>query len=197
MFALPKRPYISLPKMGERAMLKHFEHHVELVRTLNTLIDGKEQKIIERVIEDSEDALLTVASLAWAHDFYWSSMNPTRRKAPTSFIEKVEEDFHTFENMTTKFVEAAATTLGSGFVWLIEHNEKLSILKTTNADVPLRDGKKALLTLDCWEHAYMADFGHNRIAYARHFVDKLADQGDAPFASLSGFRELSGHLGHQ
>jgi Fe-Mn family superoxide dismutase len=60
-------------------------------------------------------------------------------------------------------------------VWLIVNREKLEIEVTSNAETPLTDGKKPLITLDLWEHAYYLDFQNRRAEYVASWLDKLVD----------------------
>jgi Fe-Mn family superoxide dismutase len=60
-------------------------------------------------------------------------------------------------------------------VWLIVNREKLEIAVTSNADTPLTDGKKSLITLDLWEHTYYLDFQNRRADYVASWLDKLVD----------------------
>jgi len=92
-----------------------------------------------------------------------------------TFCEKVEKDFGSFGEMETSFLEAAVTLHGSGFVWLVEHNNTLSVMKTKASEVPLTTGRKPLIGIDLWEHAYLPDFGFDRVRYVVHFLDKLVD----------------------
>ena len=45
----------------------------------------------------------------------------------------------------------------------------LSIEAASNAGTPLKEGKKALLTCDVWEHAYYIDYRNARAKYVEAF----------------------------
>src|SRR5699024_9568128 len=42
----------------------------------------------------------------------------------------------------------------SGWAWLVLDNGEIDIMSTPNQDSPIMEGKKPLLGLDVWEHAY-------------------------------------------
>ena len=52
---------------------------------------------------------------------------------------------------------------------------KLAVTKTGNADLPMKHGQKALLTIDVWEHAYYIDFRNLRPKYISTFLESLAN----------------------
>src|SRR5664279_1756288 len=57
-----------------------------------------------------------------------------------------------------------------GWAWLVKNSEgALAIEQTSNAATPLEDGKKPLLTVDVWEHAYYIDYRNARPAYLEAF----------------------------
>jgi Fe-Mn family superoxide dismutase len=66
--------------------------------------------------------------------------------------------------------QAAITQFGSGWAWLVKNSDgSLTVEQTSNAATPLKDGKKPLLTVDVWEHAYYIDYRNARPAYLEAF----------------------------
>jgi len=73
------------------------------------------------------------------------------------------------------FTQAGITQFGSGWAWLVLDGGKLKVTKTPNADLPMKHGQKALLTMDVWEHAYYIDYRNARPKYIETFLTKLAN----------------------
>jgi Fe-Mn family superoxide dismutase len=62
---------------------------------------------------------------------------------------------------------------GSGWAWLVSDGKGLSVVSTSNAEVPFTKGSTPLLTIDVWEHAYYVDYQNRRPDYLQAVIDKL------------------------
>ena len=159
------------------------KHHKAYVDNLNKLVDGTElaNKSLEEVIQiafgDSAKAgIFNNAAQVWNHSFFWNCLKPAGGGAPTGALAaKIEEDFGSFEKFKEEFSTAAATQFGSGWAWLVDDGGTLKVMKTPNAENPLAHGKKALLTIDVWEHAYYIDFKNARPGFIKNFLDNLVN----------------------
>ena len=70
------------------------------------------------------------------------------------------------------FGKAGVGRFGSGWAWLVDTGGKLSIESTPNQDNPMMDGKKAILGLDVWEHAYYLKYQNRRPDYISCLVER-------------------------
>ena len=52
---------------------------------------------------------------------------------------------------------------------------KLKVVKSANADTPLTQGLRPLLTIDVWEHAYYLDYQNKRADHVNALIDKLVN----------------------
>ena len=103
-------------------------------------------------------------------------MKPNGGGQPTGDLAAaIQRDFGGFDKFAEAFSNAAATQFGSGWAWLVLDNGKLAVTKTGNADLPMKHGQKALLTLDVWEHAYYIDHRNARPKYIETFLKSLVN----------------------
>ena len=178
-FELPELPYAkdALPGVSAETLdYHHGKHHNAYVTTLNGLIDGTDHadKSLEEIILAADAGpLFNNSAQVWNHSFFWNCMSPTGGGAPTGEVgDAINSAFGSYDAFATEFAEAAKTQFGSGWAWLVDD---LKIMKTANADLPLKHGVKALLTLDVWEHAYYIDYRNARPDHIKNFLDKLAN----------------------
>jgi Fe-Mn family superoxide dismutase len=179
-FELPPLPYAQdalAPHISAETLEYHYgKHHQTYVTNLNKLIDGTgdADKSLEEIILKADGGLFNNAAQVWNHTFYWSSMKPGGGGAPDDEVaEKVNSAFGSYDTFREKFAEAATTQFGSGWAWLIDDGGTLDIVKTANADLPLKHSQKALLTIDVWEHAYYIDYRNARPNYINTYLDHL------------------------
>ncbi len=179
-FELPPLPYAKdalAPHISEETLEYHYgKHHQTYVTNLNKMVEGTdfENSSLEEVIMGSEAAVFNNSAQVWNHTFYWSCMAPDGGGAPTGEVaEAINSAFGSYDTFVEKFKEAATTQFGSGWAWLVDAGSGLEIMKTANADLPMKHNAKALLTIDVWEHAYYIDFRNARPNYISTFVDSL------------------------
>ncbi|MDI1444117.1 superoxide dismutase [Polyangium sp. 6x1] len=181
-FTLPDLPYAKdalQPHISAETLeYHHGKHHNAYVTNLNKLIDGKPEASLslEEIILRSDGGIFNNAAQVWNHTFYWHSMKPNGGGEPTGdLLDAIKRDFGSFEKFKEEFSTAAATQFGSGWAWLVQKDGKLAVTKTGNADLPMKHGQKALLTIDVWEHAYYIDYRNLRPKYIETFLTSLVN----------------------
>ena len=167
-------PHIS----RETLAFHHGEHHSAYVKKLNSLTQNtsfREQPLMD-IVKYATGDIFNNAAQAWNHEFYWNCLSPQGGGEPVAAIaEAIQRDFKSFEQFREEFTQAAMQLFGSGWAWLVLNEEdNLNIMTTTNADTPLREGLTPLLACDVWEHAYYLDKQNARPAYIEDFW-KLVD----------------------
>ncbi|HEY6828162.1 MAG TPA: superoxide dismutase, partial [Gemmatimonadaceae bacterium] len=102
----------------------------------------------------------------WNHSMFWELMGPNKGGEPTGALaDAIKQSFGDFSKFKEQFATAATGRFGSGWAWLVNDGGKLSITSTPNQDNPLMDGKRAILGLDVWEHAYYLKYQNRRPDY--------------------------------
>ncbi len=174
---LPELPYAKdalAPGISAETIEYHYgKHHKAYIDNLNRLVKGTEfeNMPLEEIVRKASGALLNNAGQAWNHAFYWRCMSPKGGGEPAGTLaDAINRGFGSFAKFKETFTSTATTLFGSGWVWL-SRDEKgnLTIEGTSNADTPLRHGKKPLLTCDVWEHAYYIDYRNARASYVDAF----------------------------
>jgi len=174
---LPELPYAKnalAPHISAETLEYHYgKHHATYVANLNKLIAGTEfaDLSLEDIVKKASGGIFNNAAQVWNHTFYWNSLSPKGGGEPTGDLANaVVKSFGSFAQLKEKLSAAAVTQFGSGWAWLVKSPDgSLAVEQTSNAATPLRDGKKALLTVDVWEHAYYIDYRNARASYVEAF----------------------------
>ena len=177
---LPKLPYDYAalePHIDARTMeIHHSKHHQAYVTNLNAALDKHSElhskslddllRGINTVPEDIRTAVRNNGGGHWNHSRFWTWMAPGAGGAPTGALgDAINSAFGSFDKFKEEFAKAGVGRFGSGWAWLIDEGGKLSIVSTPNQDNPLMDGKRAILGLDVWEHAYYLKYQNRRPDY--------------------------------
>ncbi|OGT37798.1 MAG: superoxide dismutase [Gammaproteobacteria bacterium RIFCSPHIGHO2_12_FULL_38_14] len=177
MFSLPKLPYemdALAPIISKETLEYHYgKHHQAYVTNLNNLTKDTEfaDQSLEEVIMKSSGGIFNNAAQVWNHTFYWSCMTPKSAGEPQGKLaDAIKKKFESFDEFKKLFTQSGTTLFGSGWTWLVKNNAgELEIINTSNAQLPMKENKKALLTCDVWEHAYYIDYRNARPKYLENF----------------------------
>ena len=83
---------------------------------------------------------------------------------------KLIEEFNSIDNFKNEFIKNANYVVGSGYTFLVLNKEnKLEIINTSNEDTPYSYGLIPIMNLDLWEHAYFLDYQNNKDDYINNF----------------------------
>ena len=181
-FTLPALPYATdalEPHIDKMTMeIHHGKHHQAYVTNLNKALESApelQSKSIEQILASNlaivTDTIKTAVRNNGGghanHSLFWTLLSPKGGGAPTGDIANVMTGtFGSFDAFKEKFAAAATTRFGSGWAWLVKDaGGKFDILSTPNQDSPLMEGKKPILGLDVWEHAYYLKYQNRRPEY--------------------------------
>ena len=179
-FELPPLPYAQdalAPHMSAETLEYHYgKHHKTYVDNLNKAVDGTPDAdaSLEAIIMKAEGPLFNNAAQVWNHTFFWNGLSPNGGGTPTGAVAaRIDADFGGYDEFRAQFTDAGLTQFGSGWAWLVEKDGKLAVMKTPNADLPMKHGATALWTCDVWEHAYYIDYRNLRAKFIDVVLDNL------------------------
>jgi len=177
---LPPLPYAFdalEPHIDAQTMqIHHGKHHQTYVNNLNAAIEkapaleGKSLDDLMRNVNTAPEAVRTAVRNNggghWNHTLFWQIMAPNAGGEPTGALgTAITKTFGDFAKFREQFAAAATGRFGSGWAWLVADGDTLTITSTPNQDNPLMEGKKAILGLDVWEHAYYLKYQNRRPDY--------------------------------
>ncbi len=178
--SLPPLPYDFAalePHIDAKTMeIHHGKHHQTYVTKLNEALEkapdlaNKSLDELMRSVDKAPDAVKTAirnnGGGHWNHSFFWQLMGASAGGEPSGAVaDAISASFGDFAKFKEQFGAAGVGRFGSGWVWLVRDGDKLVITSTPNQDNPLMEGKRAILGLDVWEHAYYLKYQNKRPDY--------------------------------
>ena len=178
--ALPPLPYAFdalEPHIDKQTMeIHHGKHHQAYVNNLNAALEKHpdlQSKSVEDLIrgintvpDDIRTAVRNNGGGHANHTLFWQIMGPKAGGAPSGAIaDALNSSFGSFDTFKEQFAKAGVGRFGSGWAWVIDQGGKLAIESTPNQDSPVMEGKKVVMGIDVWEHAYYLKYQNRRPDY--------------------------------
>ena len=170
MHTLTKLPYAYdalEPHIDARTMeIHHTKHHQTYVDKLNGALEKHpelfELSVVEliadlgRVPEDIRTVVRNNGGGHANHEMFFTMLGPQRGGRPVGRLATaIDATFGDFPQFQQKFAAAAVAHFASGWVWLsVDGDGKLLLETTPGHDSPVMAGRRPILVLDLWEHAY-------------------------------------------
>jgi superoxide dismutase, Fe-Mn family len=179
-YEVPPLPYdynALEPHIDEQTMrIHHDKHHGTYVTNLNAALEKHpdlQQKSVDDLVkginsvpEDIRTAVRNNGGGHVNHTMFWEIMGPGKGGAPAGALgDAIKSSFGDFDTFKKQLADAGMKRFGSGWAWLIDAGGKLVIESTANQDSPLMEGKKPILGVDVWEHAYYLKYQNRRADY--------------------------------
>ncbi|MFS5767658.1 superoxide dismutase SodA [Streptococcus agalactiae] len=166
---------------AETMTLHHDKHHATYVANANAALEkhpeiGEDLEAlladVSQIPEDIRQAVINNGGGHLNHALFWELMSPEETQISQELSEDINATFGSFEDFKAAFTAAATGSFGSGWAWLVVNAEgKLEVLSTANQDTPIMEGKKPILGLDVWEHAYYLNYRNVRPNYIKAFFE--------------------------
>ncbi len=108
------------------------------------------------------------------HEMYFGNMTKEKVDISENIKVMLEKSFSSVENWRKSFVTNCSTR-GIGWVLLLQDNDTKEVFHAWVGEhnVGLILNTKILLVMDCWEHAYMTDYGIKRGDYIDAFINAI------------------------
>ena len=178
MYEKLKLGYKSLePYIDDGTLDLHYnKHYQKYLDNLNRLLKENNYEFgslydlvmnIDKInLNDRGEVLFNLGGVI-NHSLYFYIISDKKNNIPYgSILKSINEYFDSYDNFKKKFKESAMELQGSGYTFLVlDNNNELSIINTSNQDTPYYYGFIPIITLDMWEHAYYLKYKNRNDEY--------------------------------
>ena len=164
------------PSISQQVLEWHHDtHHQGYVNGVNTAEEKLEQQREDGDFSNT-GSLLNSFTHNYAgtvlHEIFWQNMSPNGGGRPEgALLEKIEEDFGSYEAWKNEFKAAASSASGWALLVYIPRHDELHNVSVDRHDEGAVWGAHPVLALDVWEHSYYHDHGPARGEFIDGFFD--------------------------
>lgn len=185
-FELKSLPYSYIamePYIDQETMILHHDKHLKnYIYKLNLAIapypkyyNWTLEKLLQNLIflpKEIKESVKNNAGGVYNHIIYFDGLkNVGNKNTPVGMLkDKINKKYTNFTNFYNQFKEKALEVFGSGYAWLVlDKNNNLDILTTSNQDTVLDLNVCPILVIDVWEHAYYIKYHNLRAEYIDNY----------------------------
>lgn len=171
-YSLPSLPYDYAalePHVSAEIMeLHHDKHH-------RAYVDGANQTVQKLIEARSRDDFSQIAALQHAlafnvsghilHSIFWRNLSPKGGGEPRGELgTAIDRDFGNFGALRKQMIQAAITTMGSGWGALVWEpaSRRLAVTQIHDHQSEVTQGGMPLMVIDAWEHAYYLQYRNKK-----------------------------------
>lgn len=156
---------------GKILELHHDKHHLAYVNGANQALEGlkeaQETKNFARVAA-LEHAFAFNLSGHILHSLFWKNLSPHGGGRPDGELaQAIDRDFGSFDGLKGQFVNAAMTTMGSGWAALVWEpaGQRLVTTEIHDHQSEMSPAGIPIMVLDTWEHAYYLQYYNDKAKF--------------------------------
>lgn len=186
--------------------LHHTKHHQTYINNLNASLTSLSTTISKNDIVAQlhlQEAIKFNAGGHVNHTLFWENLIPasspnTQPSTAPKVSAALANRFGSVEKFQEKFNGVLMGLKGSGWGWLVQDIESglLEIVTSKDQDI-VPAGKKPLLGIDMWEHAYYLQYLNDKGSYAKgiwkvinwkQVEERFESTPEGVFGGLAGLR---------
>jgi Fe-Mn family superoxide dismutase len=169
----------KLKGLSESQLKQHFTLYQGYVKKLNEI----EEKLAKQDKSGANYSFNEYSELkrreavalngAYLHEMYFENLSADGGEPSPALKKAAEAAFGSWDNAVADIKAAAGSTPGWVLLTWSEVDRRLHtyIMYEHHIGLPVR--QKILLALDCWEHAFMVDYGIRKADYLAAFFDNV------------------------
>jgi len=188
-------------------VLHHSKHHQTYITNLNAALQSQHSAASSSNIVDQINLQAAIRFNAGGHinhTLFWENFTPASKHIGSSGIDNLKlaaalkQRWGSIDAFKAKFETILLSIQGSGWGWLVQDEEDGHLEITTSKDQDIvPKGKKPILGVDMWEHAYYLQYQNNKKDYVKEvwnvvnwsvMENRFLGDADKVFGPLKGLK---------